>query len=255
MAKKDNDTVSTGQASKLCGVTPDTVLKWVKTGRITATRTVGGHYRIHRSSLTPFLASRTDESSGDHDVPSASLADMRCWEFCSRGGEIKEDCLRCVVYNANAEKCYVLARLGREGGHMAVYCKTTCEECEYYKQIRKTISRVLVVSHGDALADELRRASRETIDIRFACCGYEAATQLQHFRPEVVVIDGDFPPSAVKELCKHLTQDPLVAGASVLLSKPISNKQGARRRFEVVISPSLTRDQVKEMLPTNAPEK
>ena len=42
---------TTGQAARLCSVTPDTVLKWIKAGRIEAQRTAGGHYRISPQEL------------------------------------------------------------------------------------------------------------------------------------------------------------------------------------------------------------
>ena len=48
--------LTTGQAAKLCAVTPDTVLKWIKKGRLEATRTAGGHYRVALPDLEPFMA-------------------------------------------------------------------------------------------------------------------------------------------------------------------------------------------------------
>ena len=38
--------LSTGQAAKLLSVSPDTVLKWVKKGRVFAQKTPGGHHRL-----------------------------------------------------------------------------------------------------------------------------------------------------------------------------------------------------------------
>jgi len=38
----DQDMVSTGQAAKLCSVTPDTILKWIKNNKIEAVQTAGG---------------------------------------------------------------------------------------------------------------------------------------------------------------------------------------------------------------------
>ena len=49
------ETVSTGQAAKLCGVKPDTILKWIKKDKIYAFQTAGGHYRIHKDKLKPYL--------------------------------------------------------------------------------------------------------------------------------------------------------------------------------------------------------
>ena len=50
------DLLTTGQAARLCSVTPDTVLKWIKKGRLRGVRTAGGHYRIERRLLDPLIA-------------------------------------------------------------------------------------------------------------------------------------------------------------------------------------------------------
>ena len=61
-------TVSTGKAAELCSVTPDAVLKWIKTGKIQATRTAGGHYRISKECLKPFLAEKAAAPLDAHRV-------------------------------------------------------------------------------------------------------------------------------------------------------------------------------------------
>ncbi|MBK5294232.1 MAG: helix-turn-helix domain-containing protein [Acidobacteriia bacterium] len=46
---------STGEVARLCSVNPDTVLKWIKKGRLAATRTAGGHYRIEKHDLAALV--------------------------------------------------------------------------------------------------------------------------------------------------------------------------------------------------------
>jgi excisionase family DNA binding protein len=53
--KQIREFITTGQAASLCSVTPDTVLKWIKAGKIPASRTPGGHYRISRSDVEQFI--------------------------------------------------------------------------------------------------------------------------------------------------------------------------------------------------------
>jgi excisionase family DNA binding protein len=43
------------QASKLCSVTPKTIINWIESGHISAFKTVGGHRRIKRSDLEAFM--------------------------------------------------------------------------------------------------------------------------------------------------------------------------------------------------------
>ena len=62
--------LSTGDVAKLFGVTPDAVLKWIKKGKLPATRTAGGHYRVTREACT---ALGLEDSNGNGAFPRAQL--------------------------------------------------------------------------------------------------------------------------------------------------------------------------------------
>jgi len=47
------------QVADLFAVTPDTVARWAESGRLTATRTPGGHRRYRRSDVDALLAEAT----------------------------------------------------------------------------------------------------------------------------------------------------------------------------------------------------
>ena len=57
--------VSTGQAAKLCSVTPDTILKWIKNNRVEAVKTAGGHYRITKEKLKPYMVESLEPDPTD----------------------------------------------------------------------------------------------------------------------------------------------------------------------------------------------
>jgi MerR family transcriptional regulator, light-induced transcriptional regulator len=44
------------QAAQQAGVTAKTITRWVDQGRLPATRTLGGHRRIHPDTLTTLIA-------------------------------------------------------------------------------------------------------------------------------------------------------------------------------------------------------
>ena len=79
-------------------VTPDTVLKWIKKGRLAATRTAGGHYRVALPDLEPFMAgfgqkarSRPSLEMTFPPIPSQDGTkedpeEVPCWEFLSDEG-------------------------------------------------------------------------------------------------------------------------------------------------------------------------
>ena len=49
------DVLTVFQASKLCRVSPKTIINWIEADHIKAYRTVGGHRRIKRSDLEEFM--------------------------------------------------------------------------------------------------------------------------------------------------------------------------------------------------------
>jgi len=80
---RPTDRLTTGEAARLLNVEPDTVLKWVKKGKLLATRTAGGHHRIPVSALITML-------SGEHWE--------RCWEYFGPGQTIGHACLSCPYF-------------------------------------------------------------------------------------------------------------------------------------------------------------
>ena len=54
----ENNTITTAQAAKLLGVSPQTVQKWVDAGYLPAWKTVGGHRRLDADAVERMVASR-----------------------------------------------------------------------------------------------------------------------------------------------------------------------------------------------------
>jgi excisionase family DNA binding protein len=124
--------LTTFEAAKLISVTPDTVLKWIKSGVLDARRTPGGHHRIDRKSIEVLL--NLDYKSKHPDINQDKL--QYCWEYNSHFHNCPDECQSCVVYKTLAKRCYKMKNLPNEFGHLKLYCNTTCEECNYYKYIR-----------------------------------------------------------------------------------------------------------------------
>jgi excisionase family DNA binding protein len=47
--------ISTGEAARACGVSTQTIVNWIRQGRLRAATTGGGRYRVHVESLVEFL--------------------------------------------------------------------------------------------------------------------------------------------------------------------------------------------------------
>jgi excisionase family DNA binding protein len=242
MKLESRNLLTTGQAAELCAVTPDTVLKWVKKGKLPATRTAGGHYRIALPDLEPFMAGfgQRREASGDHG-PSASLEpgaissqawshpgaenaqeDPACWEYLSEGGEVRQACKQCVVYRVRATRCFLMAGLETDVGHARQFCEGSCEDCVYYRRLQGLSTQVIFITADEDLLARIEWGRGDPVALRFARNGYEASAIVQDFQPEVLVIDLEGLPDQGMGLLDSIAADPRLPRVRVVLVVPPS---------------------------------
>jgi excisionase family DNA binding protein len=199
--------LTTGQAAELLCVTRDTILKWIKKGRLPATKTAGGHHRVNRKDLQPLLGEAASE--GQQPTP---LRPAHCWEYYAEDGEVSASCAGCLVYRARAARCHELSRLPPELGFAGTHCTTRCEDCSYYQATFDTPRKVLVVSSNGGLRERLVEEGRgwPSLELEFATCGYECASVLDSFRPTSVIVDEALPGEPAGKILTHLASDPRI---------------------------------------------
>ena len=249
MAKGKEQLMTTGQAAKLCGVTPDTVLKWIKKDRVPATRTAGGHYRIALPDLEPFMADFGQPSPGSNGGTKTNskpvgggtkeeTGDVPCWEFLSDDGEVRETCRQCVVYRVKATRCFLMAGLESDVGHAHQFCEGSCEECVYYRRMQGKGTQVLFITSDDDLVNRIEWSEDEPLSMRFARNGYEASALVQDFRPEVAIIDMEGLPDQGFGLLDSIAADPRVPHIRVILVVPPGTMHRVlqRPRHRLVVS-------------------
>ena len=222
----NREMVSTGAAARLCSVTPDTVLKWIKKDRIRAVKTPGGHYRIDKKQLKPYLGGQ-----GQDDVPAVEpvpKAISYCWEYHADNGQIRDSCRECLVFQSKAEKCYLMAGLGEKGGHAQTFCQQGCHECDYLQFVNGEPANVLVVTDDAKLKGRLVADVDDKMVLKFTGCGYETASVIQDFRPDFIIIDESLPGSGSAEIRRHLIEDPRAHGSQIVLA---SASRNARRQL------------------------
>jgi excisionase family DNA binding protein len=221
--------LTTGQAAKLCSVTPDTVLKWIKKGRLLATRTAGGHFRVARQDLRPFMAFRSahgeEPGTGARrpDDPAGiavGAPEVHCWDFLSRDGEILEDCKQCVVYRVRASRCFLLAGMETLEGHSRHFCKGSCDDCVYFRRISGSARQILFITGDEEVASRLDRYDGEGFLLRIARNGYEASAILQDYRPAAIILDVEGLPDLGSGLLDSMAADPRISGIPLTLAVP-----------------------------------
>jgi len=212
--------LSTGKAAQLLSVTPDAVLKWIKSGRLPAIRTVGGHYRVDPDDLDRLVQSSPGPRSD------ATNDFFYCWEYYAIDGATGQECLDCLVYRAKASRCFEMSDLPSEAGFSGKYCKTSCEDCAYYQEMMLYSIKVLIVTTSAELRRRLSaEAPNSRLVLQFAGSEYECSAELDDFSPEYVVIDGSLPDETRASLCSHLARDPRIPGVRILLAvqNPLSS--------------------------------
>lgn len=250
MSAEKQDLLTTGQAAKLCAVTPDTVLKWIKKGKLAASRTAGGHYRVALPDIQPFLAefgqrgTEVIKPAGvlhpDHASRGARESDgeLPCWEFLADDGEIRESCRHCVVYRVQATRCFLMAGLESDVGHSKQFCEGSCEDCVYYQRLQGGSAPVLFITGDRELESQIECFDEDSIILRFARNGYEASALIQDFRPEILIIDMEAIPGHGLDLLDSVAADPRLPLVRVILVAPPGQMERMlqRPRHRLVVS-------------------
>ncbi len=218
MERTDHSWLSTGQAAKLCSVTPATVLNWIRKGRLEGVRTAGGHYRIRREQLEPIL---TDSWSPSQSLPFGATRrtqPLRCWEYFSDGGVIQPECTRCDVFRVRAAWCFEFAALGTGTDNGGPLCPTTCDECAYYRRAVGMPTEVLVVTSDQDLVQGLKEPACAAISLRFARNAYQAAAVVEAALPAFAVVDQETISGGDEGLVESLVQDSRLPGLKIVVA-------------------------------------
>jgi excisionase family DNA binding protein len=126
---------TTNDIAKMCNVTRQTVINWIKNGKLRANLTPGGHRRVLREDLVPFFESNQLDPCviEEYEQENRKRAPY-CWEYFAvgfPGRNSRHECDRCLIKEARAKRCFVLSHRFRKDGDA---CQTGCERCGYFKR-------------------------------------------------------------------------------------------------------------------------
>jgi len=215
-----NNYYTTSQAAKLLSVSSDTVLKWVRAGKIPSYRTPGGHSRIPAEAISALLPGVLPAGGIASGTPQEKPFNY-CWDFYAGDDGVSQACLDCVAYKSQARRCYEMREIPEEFGHLRLFCETSCDACDFYQLTHRQARSGLVISKS---RDWLDRLSEETVDpsfqLKFASSEYEAAAIIEKFRPDYIVLDCSFGKVRTREICQLLTKDVRIPFTRIILTSP-----------------------------------
>lgn len=219
--KKQRETVprnhyTTSQAAKLLSVSPDTVLKWVKAGKIASYQTPGGHNRIPAEAVEALLPGGANPTG---HVTAARSYD-HCWNFYAGDDGIRDECRECVAFKSGARRCYEMRGIPDEFGPLRLFCETDCEDCEFYQLTHgRQRRRVLVVSRQESWLDRLAaQAAGSDLKLERAASEYACGSAIEKFRPDFIVLDCSFGARRIREICSHLNEDERIPFTRIILT-------------------------------------
>jgi len=213
--------LSTGEVARRLSVTPDTVLKWVKLGKMPAIRTAGGHHRIEAEVVERLLRPecRAKEATG------ADPRRLRCWEYFNTDGQVREECTQCAAYQVRAGRCFELMRRDALLPGQRLFCSSSCEDCPYYQQVQGLPVRVLVITQDAELAGLLQSGAEGGMQVRVAKDVYGASAEVGTFLPSIVAMDAALPEGVFHGLAEALVADRRIPWARLAV---IEERSGSR---------------------------
>jgi len=222
----DSDYLTTGEVARLCGVTRDAVVKWIKKGKLPASQTPGGHYRVAREvCLSLSLSQGSREEFPEGPSLGAALKEpndpgtLRCWEYFGEAGSPREGCKSCLVYLARAQKCYRLAELGKDSGHRLHFCRNDCRTCAFYRACQGLATEVLIVTRDEAMTHRLEMGAEPgVVSMRFARSGYESSAIIATFSPALIILDSGVAEVREGQLPLSMLKDKRIPGARVVVA-------------------------------------
>jgi excisionase family DNA binding protein len=212
--------LSTGRAAQLCSVNPDTVLKWIKKGRLAAARTAGGHYRIDEDDLAALVPALNALETLPTQASEDARRPLRCWEYLGGPGAVRNGCKKCVVYQVRSAWCFQLASLTCDIGHSKSMCRVSCQDCVYYRRVSGLATNILVITSDDGFAGRLEQQREGGLELRFARSAYAASAMVCDFRPAFAVVDHELIASREPDLLAQLASDPRLPGLRIILAVP-----------------------------------
>ena len=173
---------------------------------------------------------RTEEPA-PRQQPHRQMPTMRCWEYMSDRGALRDECKRCAVYRLGVAPCFLIAEKESDTGHAGRFCRTSCQDCAYYRRVKGLATRVLVITSDPGVMNRLTGEENESIAIRLASNAYDASAIMRDFHPAFAVID-ERVLTRESGLLESLAGDPRAPGLRIILLVARNRTEGKRVKMK-----------------------
>jgi len=219
------DYYTTTEAAKLLSVSPDTVLKWVRAGKISSYLTPGGHARIPKEAVAQLLPNGHRINATPQNQDKVRGHKFRyCWDYYAGRGQLKGDCLKCGTYLNRENRCYEVRQNKTRFAELPLNCNIKCEDCEIHKLTEDNEVYVLLVSPSESLKEIISEEENQSaIALKVVSSEYECAAAIDKFRPDFIIIDSAMGAPTSKELCLSLMNDKRIPFKRIIICSRKSN--------------------------------
>jgi len=130
-----------------------------------------------------------------------------------------EGCRGCIVYRSGTRRCYELNGLPAGAGYVGLFCKKSCEECEYYTRVVGQRPNVLIVSNRGDFAGQLQDgAGPFPFNLKVTDSEYRCSMCVEDYRPDYIVIDCSLGVERSLEFARFLNEDPRLPFVRIILA-------------------------------------
>jgi len=216
---KDERLLTTGQAARICSVTADTVLKWIRSGYLPARRTAGGHHRILEKDLDLVSMFRQREGSAS-GIDSESQAPL-----CSDDSGNPTNLLDCPAHILSIRRRENTAESNTQVWQVRPSRNDRCPFCDYFREVSQFGMNVLVVTQDPILSLHLKGAAHDNaFNLEITNSEYRCSVLVGEFKPEFVVIDSEIGIDRCREVGFQILNDPRIPFVEVIIA-------GAKEEF------------------------
>ena len=209
-----NDILTTNEEASYCCVSSNTILNWIRSGKIPARKDSNRSFKIQTKDLSQVL----EKFSRNSNFENRPGFFQYCWEFNSKSGKIQKGCMDCLVHKTRSSRCYEISVPPGTTGHIHLSCKGPCTECDYYHKVQGQNSNVLAVTEKGTLKSFLKNiVERAGYNFRVTDCEYKCCFIIDRFRPDFAIIDCTFGIERSRDFIELLREDSRIPFVKIIL--------------------------------------